>query len=330
MIFKNYLVENNIDIIKQNLTLFYGENIGLQNDLKKKIRLSDGEAELIKFTQDEILKNKNQFYSEINNKSLFKEKKIYFIDQTNDKILEIIKDIASRLDQQKIYLFSGLLDRKSKLRNYFEKSQNTASVACYADNDLNIKKIIQEKLKNFDGLSSENINIIADSCNLDRIKLNNELDKIITYFINKKIKRDKLELLLDIKINDNFNLLKDAALSGDKTNTNKLLSDTVIDDDKNVLYLNIINQRLNKLLETTVLAKNANLENAISMIRPPIFWKDKPMFIAQSKKWNLNKIKKIMGETYNLEIEIKSNPIVQKNILIKKLLVDICEQANAL
>ena len=330
MIFKNYLVENNIDIIKQNLTLFYGENIGLQNDLKKKIRLSDGEAELIKFTQDEILKNKNQFYSEINNKSLFKEKKIYFIDQTNDKILEIIKDIASRLDQQKIYLFSGLLDRKSKLRNYFEKSQNTASVACYADNDLNIKKIIQEKLKNFDGLSSENINIIADSCNLDRIKLNNELDKIITYFINKKKKKDKLELLLDIKINDNFNLLKDAALSGDKINTNKLLSDTVIDDDKNVLYLNMINQRLNKLLETAGLTKNTNLENAISMLKPPIFWKDKPMFIAQSEKWSLDKIKKIMSETYNLEIEIKSSPVVQKNILIKKLLVDICEQANAL
>ena len=63
------------------------------------------------------------------------------------------------------------------------------------------------------------------------------------------------------------------------------------------------------------------------MIKPPIFWKDKPI-LKQAKKWNSNKIKNFK-KTYNLEIEIKSNLIINKNILIKKLLVDICELANA-
>ena len=329
MIFKSYLIENNINIIKQNITLFYGENIGLQNDFKKKIKFNNKDSELIKFTQEEILKNENQFFLEISNKSLFEEKKVYFIDQVNEKILEIIKDVETDLDQQKLYIFSGILDKRSKLRNYFEKSQHTACVACYADNDLSIKKIIQDKLKDFDGLSGQNINIIADSCNLNRIKLNNELNKIFTYFENKKIEKDKLEILLDIKVNDDFNLLKDAALSGDKIKTNKLLSDTIMDGEKNILYLNIINQRLNKLLETTDLIKKTNLENAMSMIKPPIFWKDKPIFIVQAKKWNFEKIKKILNQTFNLEIKIKSNSIIQKNILMKKLLIDICELANA-
>ena len=71
------------------------------------------------------------------------------------------------------------------------------------------------------------------------------------------------------------------------------------------------------------------MENAINSLRPPIFWKDKPIFLTQIKKWNLNKIKNILKKTYNLEIEVKSNSIVNKNLLMKKLIIDICVLANS-
>ena len=51
--------------------------------------------------------------------------------------------------------------------------------------------------------------------------------------------------------------------------------------------------------------------------------------MEQAKKWDKNKIKNILISTYNLEIEIKSNASVEKNILMKKLVVDICNIANA-
>ena len=185
-----------------------------------------------------------------------------------------------------------------------------------------------DKLKGFEGLSTQNINMIIENTSLDRVRLDNELDKIITYFTNKKINTDSLELLLDIRVNDSFNLLKDEALCGNKIKTNKLLSNTVMDDDKNIFYLNIINQRMNKLIETSELVKNLSLENAVNTIKPPIFWKDKPMFMMQAKKWNKNKIKNVLKKTYDLEIKIKSNSIINKNILVKKLLIDVCELAN--
>ena len=37
MIYKSYLVEQNIKVLKNNLVLFYGENTGLINDFKDKI-----------------------------------------------------------------------------------------------------------------------------------------------------------------------------------------------------------------------------------------------------------------------------------------------------
>ena len=329
MIYKSYLIEQNISLLDKNLFLFYGENLGLKNELKEKIRFQNKKAEIINLSQDDIINNIDNFFNEILNISLFDEKKIYFINQVNDKILDAIKIIEPKIDYQKIYLISESLDKRSKIRNYFEKSNNCGVVACYNDNEISFKKIIIERLKNYKGVTTENVNLISDKCNLNRDKLNNELDKIYTFFLEKNIDRNKLEILLDNKINNDFSLLKDEAFNGNKIETNKLLSDTIIDSEKNVLYLNIINQRLLKLNEIFKLIGQTSLEKAIDMLKPPIFWKDKPAFLKQAKKWNMNKIKKILNKTYSLELEIKSNSIVNKNILLKKLLIDICNLANA-
>jgi len=329
MIYKSYLLEHNINSIKENLCLFYGENLGLKNDFKEKIKLNYKNKEIINFVQDSILKSEENFFSEVLNVSLFGTKKIFFIEQSNDKIFDIVKAIEPNIDDQKIFIFADTLEKKSKLRNYFEKSKNTGVVACYLDNEITIKKIILNKLKDFKGLTSENVNMIVDNCNFDRSRLSNEINKIKTYFAEKKIEKKELEILLNLKVNDNFNILKDEALNGNKIKTNKLLSDTTIESEKNILYLSLINQRLNKLAEASKLSTEMNLENAINIIKPPIFWKDKPTFMLQAKKWNSNKIKKILNKTYNLEIEFKSNAVVNKSLLLKKLMVDICQIANS-
>tara|TARA_X000000950_G_C13811394_1_gene617782 strand:- start:308 stop:1300 length:993 start_codon:yes stop_codon:yes gene_type:complete len=328
MIYKSYLVEQNIEILKNNILLLYGENLGLKNDLKSQIKKKFSKSEFVNFNQEDVLKNEEEFFRELLNISLFNERKVFFINQVNDKILELLKKIEPKIDSQKIFLFSELLDKKSKIRVYFEKSNNLGILPCYADNEITIKKIITNKLKEFKGVSAENINLIIDSCGLDRVKLENELSKIQTYFNNKIIEKVKLETLLNLKSNDDFNLLKDAAIQGNKVKTNKLLGDTVLDPEKNILYLNIINQRLNKLCELIDLSKNTNIDIELTNLKPPIFWKDKPIFISQIKRWNKKKIREILNKCYNLEITIKSNSIVNKNTLLKKLLLDICEQAN--
>ena len=329
MIYKSYTIENNINLIKENLTLFYGENLGLKDEFKRKIKLNYKDSEIINFSQEDVLKNTNKFFSEIYNISLFDVNKIFFISQTNDKILDIIKELETKISEQKLFLFSEILDKKSKLRNYFEKSKNCSLVACYTDNELTIKNIIIRELNGYEGLSAENLNLIINSCSLDRIKLKNEIEKIISFFIDKKINNKELELLLNLRENDDFNILKDEAFNGNRIDTNKLLSDTFIETDKNILYLNMISKRLEKLFEIFKLSENTSIENAINSIKPPIFWKDKPSMILQAKKWDKKKVKDTLIEAYNLEIQIKSSSILNKNILIKKFLLDICDTANA-
>ena len=124
MIVKSYILEKEIDVLKKNLFLLYGENLGLKEELKKNIRLKFNKAKILMFAQEEVLKNSNLLYNEILNISLFEETKILFIENVNDKILPIVKEIEKNLENNKIFLFSEILEKKSKLRNYFEKSKD--------------------------------------------------------------------------------------------------------------------------------------------------------------------------------------------------------------
>ncbi len=327
MIFKSYLIEKNINIDKK-LFLFFGENLGLISDFKKKIKYQNKESKIINFIQDELIIDTNKLFNEIANISLFEKEKIIFIEQVNDKVFEVIEEIVPRIENQKIYLFSNVLEKKSKIRNFFEKSNLCAAVACYQDNEITLKKIITEKLKGYEGLTTQNINLILSNVSLDRIKLNNELEKVATFFEDKIINYEKLQILLNISTNEDFNLLRDQALLGNKVKTNKLLGDTTIENDKIVFYLNIINQRLRRLSEVNA-KKASDLENSINELKPPIFWKDKPNFILQAKKWSLSKIRKVQEKTFNLEVMIKANSLINKEFLIKKLILDICLLANS-
>ena len=332
MIFKSYLLEQNSDPFhKYKIFLIYGENQGLKKEFKEIIKQKNQRSDKLNFLQDEILLNKNLLFNEITSKSLFNEKKIFFIDQASDKIFKIIDELIKDVTDEKIYLFCENLDKKSKLRTYFEKSKEYGVVACYPDNDITIKKILVNKLKEFKGLTPEIVNLITQNTNFDRAKINNEIDKIKSYFENKIIDPQKINTLLNIRTNNDFSILRDEAIIGNKVSTNKLLGNTIFDTESNVFYLNLINQRMNKLSEIEDLKKvnKNNIENLISNLKPPVFWKDKPILIQQSKKWNKRKITEVLKKTYNIEIEMKSNSSVNKNLLIKKLIIDLCAYANS-
>ena len=267
-------------------------------------------------------------YSELFNTSLFEKNKIFFLENVTEKILEIILEVQPDLKSQKIYLFADILEKKSKLRSFFEKSKECAVIACYPDNEITIRNIILERLRGYDGLSSININLILNHVSLDRIKLNNEIDKISSFFLDKKIKTEELSVLLDINLINDFNYLKDEALNGNKQKTNALLSDTILEDEKAFYYLTLINQRLQKLYEVKK-SNEKNLEIAINNLKPPVFWKDKPHFVTQIKKWNEEKLNRLLKKTYEIEKTIKSNSFLNKQILLKELVINICETANS-
>ena len=331
MIIKSYYLENKIDsIVDKKIYLFYGENIGLKKEFKLKLKNIYKKAENLHLLQDEIIKDRSILANEILNKSLFEERKIIFVDQVNDKTLEIIEEIEHYIQDERIFLFADILDKKSQIRSYFEKSKINGITACYKDDENTIKNLITKKLNGFQGLNLEIINLIIKNTNLNRDKVNNEIEKIYSCFHDKKLNFKTINNLLNNESNDDFNLLRDVAFKGDKIKTNRLLADTVFETEKYIYYLNSINQRIEVLKEIENQKKNdLNIELIISKMRPPIFWKDKPKIIEQSMKWNINKINQVLKKSFNIEIELKSNNAIRKDLLIKNFIVDLCSAANA-
>ena len=128
-------------------------------------------------------------------------------------------------------------------------------------------------MNDYSGLISIVVNKITESCGNERIKINNEIEKIKIFFNKKIINYEKLIQLLNLREDDDFNILRDSAVSGNKLNTNNLLNSVYINNEKTPLYLSLINQRFYKIKET--IQMNENIETAINKLRPPIFGKIK-------------------------------------------------------
>jgi len=185
--------------------LLYGENLGLKKDIRKFIKSGiekkDNNVEILFLYESEILDNEENFYNFIYSGSLFGNKKIITIYEATDKIIKKISDIYDKYpDNVFLIIFSEILEKKSKLRNFFEANKKTICIPCYLDSEKDMGIIAQSELKKKNiVLPQEAINLLVEKSNSDRNNLRNEIEKIYLYTLSKK----KLELD-DIKSLINF------------------------------------------------------------------------------------------------------------------------------
>ena len=325
MIVKSFEIEKNINIIsKFKLVLIYGENIGLKDSLKKKLIIFNKEAEIINLYQEDFTKNKKVLLNEIENISLFVEQKLILINQANEKNLDNIEDLKVNDLNLKIILFADILDKKSKLRSYFEKNNNLAIIPCYNDTEITLRKLIQFELRDFKNLNSNIINMIITYSNLNRKTVINNLDKIRTYFEKKIITDKELDALLNIDKDELFENIRDAALEGNKHKLNNLLDNFVFSNEDAHMYLNAINYRLLRLLEIHKKSNGESFDVAINSIRPPIFWKDKSIYKKLLKTWDLSRVLEAVNYLSKIDNYIKKNSRLDKLTMVKNSITNIC------
>ena len=262
---------------------------------------------------------------EVKNVSLFTKKKIIFVNQISEKIFAEIESLLNSKEDVKIILIGDLLDKRSKLRNLFEKGKDMAVIPCYNDNDITLRKLIQNELREFKNLNSNTINMILSYSNLNRKTILNNLEKIKLFYDNKVLSEENLETLLNSDRNEMFENIRDAALDGDKIRLNKLLANFAFSKEDSFLYINIINYRLIKLLDIHKQNTNNNdFSVTINKMRPPIFWKDKPIFLKLLKKWDKQSVIDALKHLGQTEEKIKKNSTLNNLTMVKNSITNIC------
>ena len=307
MILKSYEITK-INLHKNNLILFYGKNEALKDQA---IKLINKNKQIFIFDEKEILENQNNFLETVTTKSLFEEEKIILIKRASDKILKIIEYIYSKnLKDINIIVNSDELEKKSKLRSFFEKEKECICIPFYPDNEQTLTKLTYNFFKEKNILISQySINQIVNKSLGDRKSLINELEKIAQFSKNKKKIEDK-DIAKIINLTENYSTseLVNNFLAKNKKKIINILNENNYSNDDCVL---IIRSFLNKSKKILTLSenyeKNNNINLTISNARPPIFWKDKEITIQQIQKWDPKKIKQLIYKLNELELNIKKN-----------------------
>jgi len=318
MIKKNFEL-GKLNVKNFNLFLMYGKNEGLKKEIINKHFTKNFLGQINKYDEREFIDNAETIISEILNKSLFDNEKLIIISRVTEKILNFIKELNEKeIADVKIILNSNQLDKKSKLRNYFEKDRKLIIIPFYEDDYKNSlifanNFLIENKIK----LSKESLSLIISRANGDRANLKNELDKILMYsYTNNKIEIEIVRKLTNISENYDVNILADNFLSKNKTIVTKILNENNYSNEDCILILRTILSKSKRLMGILEKYKNnKNIEEIISSTKPPIFWKDKENVKKQIASWNLDDLKNKIYKINEIELFVKNNSTNSLNII---------------
>ena len=318
MIIKSFEL-NKLELNNYKFYLFYGDNEGSKEETIKNIFEQNYLDKIYRYEEKEILDNIDNFFNSILTRSFFDNEKLIIINRATDKIRETIEGLIEKNPEDiKIILNSKNLEKKSTLRKIFEKEKSIICVPFYEDNNQTLNSIISLFFRNKKiPISQQLINVLIERSRGDRKNLNNELEKIDAYLLGKKnLNLEEIIKLTNLAENYNASELVDHSLAKNTRKTVTILNENNYSDEDNIIIIRTLLAKLKRLVKIHELVdEKNNIEQAVSASKPPIFWKDKPLVIQQIRSWKKEHLKDLIYKTNDIELLIKKNSTIAKNIL---------------
>ena len=299
--------------------LFYGYNEGLKEENIKNLFEKNYRDKIHRYEEKEILDDINIFFNSVLAKSFFDNEKLIIINRATDKIKTIIEELIEKNPEDiQIILNSKNLEKKSTLRKFFEKEKSIVCVPFYEDNNQTLNSIISLFFRNKKiPISQQLINILVERSRGDRKNLNNELEKIENFSLNKKnLNIQEIIKLTNLADNYSASELVDHSLAKNTRKTVTILSENNYSDEDNIIIIRTLLAKLKRLVKIyDLIDEKNNIELAISACKPPIFWKDKPLVTQQIRSWKKDGLEQLIYKTNEIELLVKKNSVLAKNIL---------------
>ena len=318
MIIKSFEL-NKLKLNNHKFYLFYGDNEGLKEETIKNLFEKNYLDKIYRYEEKEILDNKSDFFNGVLTRSFFDNEKLIIINRTTDRIKEIIEELIEKnLQDVLIVLSSKNLEKKSILRKFFEKEKSIVCSPFYEDNNQTLNSIISQFFRDKKiSASQQLINILIERSRGDRKNLNNELKKIENFSLDKK-NIDLQEIIKLTNLADNYGAseLIDHSLAKNTRKTVTILNENNYSDEDNIIIIRTLLAKLKRLVKIYELVDDKNnIDQAVSLFKPPVFWKDKPLITQQIRSWRESELKTLIYKTSEMEYLIKKNSSVAKNLL---------------
>ena len=311
--------------------LLYGNNDGLIEETINNTLKPELPKNSIIYEENEILKDEKPLLESLANKSFFDNEKLIIIKRCSDKIYKFIHSVIEKNFGDVFFiLVSDSLEKKSKLRSFFEKEKKTICVPFYEDNNQTLNLMANNFFKNKNiKISQENINLLIERSRGDRKNLINELVKIESFAKNRnKIEYNDILQLTNLAENHNLSELVDNCLAKNKKKTLYILNENNFVQEDLIIILRTFLSKLKRLLKIkSETFKETDIDKVLSNFKPSIFWKDKEIVKKQVQLLKFQKIEDLIIKTNNLEYLLKKNPEIS-NFLVRNFILEKVQNIN--
>ena len=211
-----------------------------------------------------------------------------------------------------VILEAGELTPKSKLRALAEKAAGVASIACYAIDNAKLPQVISARLR------AQGVAIEQDAASWAAQNLTGEEGplgqalEVLTLYAGetRTLSLADVSSILADGGDTSMNDAIDSALTGDLAATDKALSLAYEEGASPVGLIRVLLSELLRLrLAAGAMAEGASVQEAMSGMRPPVFFKRQPVVQKMLRLWPLPALNQALAAALTAETACKTTRI---------------------
>jgi DNA polymerase III subunit delta len=320
--------------------LLYGPNYGLVDLLYKKIinilsiNLEDP-FNVSKIDGNAFKDNPSTLGDNISTFGMSKVKRTVLLDLTHITINKIIEDTILKILKEKnddylLLIKASNLGSNNGLVKFIEKLDNGVLVPCYEES-INEVKIQITKLFNQYKFKChpDFISILSSKFNSDSSINLMEIKKLENFLIdNENITEQTIISLITDNTNINLNKIIQLCSTG-KIQEALFSYDKIYENSSTDINITRLFIKYFKIIEKILLAfeNGYNISETINNMKPPIFFKDRPLLTFQCQLWSLKKVNLILKRLIEIELKCKLN-IYPNKILLSQFILSTALMAK--
>lgn len=215
---------------------------------------------------------------------------------------------------------AGDLPARSALRKLFESAKNAAAIPCYEDEGHTLETVIVETLGRH-GLSADRhaIDFLAEVLGADRMATRGELEKLSLYMADQGegavVSLEDAQASIGDRGAMALDALINAVAGGETARMNAGLQTAYVGGSPPVQILRGLIRHFGRLqLCAAAVANGASADQAMSSLRPPVFFKYKASFQRQVGRWTLRRVNTALDLLMEAELQCKTTGMPDRAI----------------
>jgi DNA polymerase-3 subunit delta len=295
--------------------LVYGANRALQDKVVETLQqklfpkgLDDFSAIILNY--GELKSQPDLLGTELSSFGFFASEKCILIKDAEDGLTKILQEAMNLPPAGHfLILLADALGTKSSLRAWAEKTDLVASLPCYEFDQAALIQFIDGRFKTHGrAIDRDAVALIADRLGNDLAPLPMLIQQIDDYISDpaKRISYDDIATLMVDQSEQDMEQLIQAIADKNVSSCDRILHTLVESGTSIIAITRSLQYYFYRLrLAQAHIKDGSTQEEALAQLRPPLFFKLKPIFTRHLHKWPLGKIDRLLAECLYIESQCK-------------------------